>query len=81
MYDSGVTSNLQARVSGGRLVLDEPIDLPDGTRVELRLVDDGDDLDDEERARLHRALARAASEQDEFDPAEVLSGLRSALPR
>lgn len=50
---------MRARVRNGRLVLDEPTDLPEGTEVELAVVDEGDDLDDEERARLHAALDRA----------------------
>ncbi|MCG8425565.1 MAG: hypothetical protein MJE77_47405 [Proteobacteria bacterium] len=53
---------LQARVLDGRLVLDEPVDLPDGTEVELVPVDDGDDLDDADRARLHASLRRAADQ-------------------
>jgi hypothetical protein len=46
---------LKAQVRGGRLVLDEPTDLPEGTEVELALVQD-DEFDDEERARLDAAL-------------------------
>jgi hypothetical protein len=46
-------------VQNGRLVLDEPTDLPEGSEVELTVVDEGDDLDDEDRARLHAALDRA----------------------
>jgi hypothetical protein len=48
---------LKAQVRGGRLVLDEPTDLPDGTEVELVPVDE--DLDPEERARLDAALERS----------------------
>ena len=62
----------------GRLILDEPVDLPDGTEVDLVPLDPGDELDDEDRARLHRALERAAAEQESFSAAEVLAGLRSA---
>ncbi|MBI4702635.1 MAG: hypothetical protein HY744_16055 [Deltaproteobacteria bacterium] len=54
-----MTMTLRARVRKGRLVLDEPIDLPEGTEVELAVVGDGDELDDEDRARLHAALDRA----------------------
>ena len=43
---------LKAQVRGGRLVLDEPTDLPEGTEVELTLVDDGDEFSPEERARI-----------------------------
>ena len=45
---------LKAHVKNGRLLLDEPTDLPDGAEVELTLVDD--ELDPEERARLDAAL-------------------------
>lgn len=50
---------LKARVVNGRIILDEPCDLPDGTVVDLAVVDEGDDLDDEERQQLNAALDRA----------------------
>jgi hypothetical protein len=54
---------LKAHVHNGRLKLDEPTDLPDGTELDLvPIADDSDDLDDEERRLLHEALAR--SEED-----------------
>ncbi len=46
---------LKAHVHNGRLVLDEPTDLPEGEIVYLQRVD-ADELDDEERGRLHEAL-------------------------
>ena len=49
-------SGLQARVENGRLVLDEPTTLPEGTVVDLVADDGGDDLTDEERRVLHEAL-------------------------
>ncbi|MBI2891952.1 MAG: hypothetical protein HYY06_00255 [Deltaproteobacteria bacterium] len=55
-------SPLKATVRRGRLVLDEATTLPDGTEVELMPADGWDDLDDDERARLHEALE--ASEED-----------------
>jgi hypothetical protein len=51
---------VRARVKNGQLVLDEPTDLPEGSEVELASVDD--DLDDEDRARLHAALDAADDE-------------------
>lgn len=45
-----------AQVKNGRLTLDEPTDLPEGTVVPLESADDWDELDDEERERLHQAL-------------------------
>jgi hypothetical protein len=55
-------SDLEARVKNGRLVLDEPTELPEGTEVDLVPADWWDDLTDEERRQLENALAR--SEQD-----------------
>ena len=54
-----MTLTLRARVRGGRLVLDEPVDLPEGSEVDLVLADEQDDLDEQDRARLHAALDRA----------------------
>jgi hypothetical protein len=48
---------LQARVEKGRLVLDEPTTLPEGTVVDLVADDEGDDLTQEERRALHQALS------------------------
>lgn len=72
---------LKARVHNGRLVVDEPTELPEGTEVNLLPLDPGDWLDPADRARLHDALA--ASQQDLeagrlFDADEVLSELRSS---
>ena len=77
------TSMFRARVKNGRLVLDEPTDLPEGEVVELVPLDealaDGDDLDDEDRARLHESLRdgiRQARDGDTVDAAEALARLR-----
>jgi hypothetical protein len=63
---------LRAHVHNGRLVLDEPTDLPEGEVVELVPVTEAElgDFDDEERAALYRALdegiaaARAGNHAD-----------------
>ena len=47
---------LRARVENGRLILDEPTTLPEGTVIELVPDDEGDDLTDQERQALHAAL-------------------------
>lgn len=54
---------LKAQVRDGRLVLDEPTDLPEGADVELVPLDEvlargGDYLDAEERQRLEQAIDR-----------------------
>ena len=71
---------LKARVKAGRLVVDEPTDLPEGTEVELLPLDPGDWLDEEDRAALHKALQD--SEEDVkagrlVDADAVLRELRS----
>ena len=69
---------MKARVQSGRLILDEPTDLPEGTVVELVPVD-GDDLDEGERERLHAALAKSETDlaAGRVRPAsEVLADLR-----
>ena len=53
-------SALVARVQHGRLLLDEQTDLPEGTTVQLHIVEQGDELDDEERRVLDDALEDAA---------------------
>jgi hypothetical protein len=57
-------SPLRARVEKGRLVLDEPTTLPEGTVVDLVADDEGDDLTDEERRVLHDALAASWKSAD-----------------
>ncbi len=70
---------LKARVKAGRLVVDEPTDLPEGTVVELLPLDPRDWLDEDDRAALHQALK--ASDEDVkagrlFDAEVVLRELR-----
>jgi hypothetical protein len=57
-----MTLTLKAHVRAGRLVLDEPTDLPEGSEVALVLADEGDALDDADRERLHAALRRSAEQ-------------------
>ncbi len=45
-------------MKNGRLVLDEPTDLPEGTEVTLSITDD-DEPDDQERARIIAAIERS----------------------
>ena len=52
-------SPLRARVKNGRLILDEPTALPDGTTLDLVLDDEGDDLTPQERKVLDDAIAKA----------------------
>jgi hypothetical protein len=52
-------SPLQARVENGRLVLDEPTTLPEGTVLDLVADDEGDDLSEGERRALHDAISQS----------------------
>jgi RNA polymerase-interacting CarD/CdnL/TRCF family regulator len=76
---SGMANTLRAKVVAGRLTLDEPVDLPEGTVVDLMLADEDDDLDDEERRRLSEALDRAEREVADgkvIPASEVLARIR-----
>ncbi|HXU32774.1 MAG TPA: hypothetical protein VN851_19565 [Thermoanaerobaculia bacterium] len=56
-------------------MVDEPTELPEGTEVELLLLDPGDALDVEDREALHQALAAAQEDVDAgrlFDAEEIL---------
>lgn len=47
---------LKAHVADGRMKLDVPTRLPDGTVLELTVADPGDDLGPAERRELHEAI-------------------------
>ncbi len=76
---------LKAHVHNGRLMLDEPTDLPEGEVIELVPIDEvlakgGDYLDDEERAALHRELEASIAEAQAgqlVDADVVLAELRA----
>ena len=56
---TGRMTPLRARVENGRLHLDQPTALPDGTELDLVIDDEGDDLTDHERQALHEALSKS----------------------
>jgi hypothetical protein len=74
----------KANVKNGRLVMDEPTELPEGSTVELVSIDDvlanGDDvMDKEERAALDRDLEVSFDEEAAgqlLDASEALADLR-----
>ena len=71
---------LKAQVKNGRLVLDEPTDLPEGAEVTLSITDDEDDLTDEERAELRAELQASVAEMKAgkgIDADAVLAELRA----
>ena len=71
---------VRATVRGGRLVVDQPTELPDGTVLDLVIDDEGDELDDAERAALDAAISTLWSQAQAGRtlPAEaILERLRS----
>jgi hypothetical protein len=76
---------LKAHVRGGRLVLDEPTDLPEGEDVELVPLDEvlasgGDYLDAEERQRLEQSIDRGLEDVRAgrtVDAEQVIARLRA----
>lgn len=71
---------IKARVHAGRIIVDEPTNLPDGTEIELLPLDPGDWLDDADRAALHEALRQSDADAAGgrlIDAEEVLRELRS----
>jgi hypothetical protein len=77
---------LKAHVHKGRLVLDEPTDLPEGQIIELVPLDDTlgdhdvDTLEDEERERLHQSIARGIDDGKAgrtVDARQVVASLRA----
>jgi len=71
---------IKARVRSGRLVLDEPTDLPEGTEVDLLPLDPGDWLDEHDRAALHEALRESNADVTAgrlVDADEILRELKS----
>lgn len=69
---------LKAQAKNGRLVLDEPTDLPDGAEVEVVVFHD--DLSVDDRAALHASLDRALDDSEAgrgVDAAEYLRQYRA----
>lgn len=72
-------SSLKAVVKGGRIVVDEPTELPDGTVVDLYAAID-EEMDPEELVRLDAALEKSAQEAAAGElrlASEILDRLRA----
>lgn len=70
----------RGHVKGGGIVLDEPLDLPEGTEVEIAVADDDEEMSAEERAEIEAAIDESLQQvaRGEGIPAEeVLRRLRS----
>jgi hypothetical protein len=70
---------INAHVYKGQIVLDEPVDLPDGVAVKVLLPDE-DDLTPEERDELEAALDDSVAEfsRGEFEDARVFASKLAA---
>lgn len=71
---------LKAHAVNGKIVVDEPVDLPDGSEVRVYLYDAASDgVGAEERAALEQRLERSLAQADAgstIDADEVLEELR-----
>lgn len=70
---------LKAHVKNGRLILDEPTDLPEGSEVELYVVED-EEFDAEEQARLDDSIRESIEQMNAgqlIDADEALAELRA----
>jgi hypothetical protein len=70
---------LRGHVESGRIVVDEPVDLPDGTEVEIAVADD-DDMTSEERAEIEASIDRGleqAARGETITAEELLRRLRT----
>ena len=66
------------QVKNGRIMLDEPTNLPDGAELEILVLDD--DLSADERAALHASLDRALDDSEAgrgMDAADYLTQYRA----
>lgn len=65
---------LRAHVQNGQIVLDEPVDLPEGAAVEV-LLPEHDDLTGAEHAELELAIEESAAEfaRGEFEDAHAFA--------
>jgi hypothetical protein len=84
---------LKAHVENGRIVVDEPTNLPEGTELSVVIADGGDELDAEEGKRLHASIERGIADMragrekdldqflDELNSRAVRYGLRSKHKR
>lgn len=78
MLNSPIMQALKARIHNGQLVLDEPLNLPEGHEVEVHLNADG--MTDEEREQLHASIVRGIEDGEagrEMDASDFLRQLAS----
>jgi hypothetical protein len=66
---------VKAHVQSGRILVNEPTDLPDGTELYLVPVLEGEELDDEERAELIQSIEDGI---EEVQRGEYVDGIQFA---
>jgi hypothetical protein len=73
---------LKAHIVNGKIVVDQPVDLPDGAELDVYLYDaSAEQMSLDERAALARELEASAAEADRgqlVDAEDVLDELRRA---
>ncbi len=69
-----IVKALKAHVHNGQIVLDEPVELPEGVAVEV-LLPENDELTAEERRELEDAVEQSATEfaRGEFEDARAFA--------
>jgi len=68
-YAVGMTI-LRGRIERGRVVVDEPVDLPDGTEVEIAVAE-GNEMTAEERAELDASIDRGMEQAERGEGSSV----------
>ncbi len=71
---------LKARIHNGQLVLEKPLKLPEGHKLEVHLIDD--QMTDEDREVLHASIIRGLEDGEagrEMDADDFLRQLASEL--
>jgi hypothetical protein len=69
-----IVKALKAHIHNGQIVLDEPVELPEGVAVEV-LLPENDELTAEERVELEAALEESAAQfaRGEFEDAHAFA--------
>jgi hypothetical protein len=79
MVWAGVVNALKAHVENGRIIVDDPTDLPEGTVLQLVLAGDDMGFDAEERQKVLRAIDEglaAARRGEHVDAADFVVELK-----
>ena len=72
MVYAAIVTALKAHVKDGRIIIDEPVDLPEGAEIDVYLYDAAaNPMNLKERAALERALERSLAEADAGDLLEA----------